>query len=55
MHRNGNGDGSGVNAFLHDAVTPALANLPESLVFEDLTNLSTRENPELTQPAPRPG
>ena len=39
VHRNGNGDCSGLDAFLHDTMASALANLSESVVLKDQTKL----------------
>lgn len=54
VKRNRNRDGRALCPLLHDAVTAALADREETMLFENLADLQARKNLKPTQPGPRP-
>ena len=55
VERHGNRDRRCLQLLLHDPMTASLTDRDEAVLFENSTHFQARKNPELTQPAPRPG
>jgi len=54
VKRNGNCYGRCLQMLLHDLMTSTLPDGDKSILLEDATNVCPGENPEFTQPVPRP-